>query len=327
MIVSLFKTRQPGMYVFLVLLSIVVFLIAREKSLPVIQSHAAMPLYRLITLCDQKYWLLYSTLTLIIFVLQGIQIHLLISRFEVLYKASFLPWLMYILLMVLVPGLLVFSPAMIANTFILLMFDRLFRIYKCEHAQGYHFEAAAMLSLAVCFYLPAVSFILLLIAAFLILHPFDWRNWVSGLLGFSAPVYLLSVFLLITGKADGFIPDRLNMPFKIHLHLSSNFKVSAFFILILTLLSVLKLRENFYKNNSKTRLFQQVTVIYCFIALLTSLFTPSLPLFRYALVVPGLAVLNGYYMLALRRNWVADSLLILLVTLAILNHFKLPFVH
>jgi hypothetical protein len=225
----------------------------------------------------------------------------------------------------------VFSPALIANTFILLMFDRLFRIYKCEQAQSYHFEAAAMLSLAVCFYLPAVSFILLLIAAFLILHPFDWRNWVSGLLGFSAPFYLLSVFLLITGKADGFIhdlfPSGLNMPFKIHLHLSSNFKVSAFFILILTLLSVLKLRENFYKNNSKTRLFQQVTVIYCFIALLTSLFTPSLPLFRYALVVPGLAVLNGYYMLALRKNGVADSLLILLVTLAMINHFKLPFVH
>jgi hypothetical protein len=32
-------------------------------------------------------------------------------------------------------------------------------------------------------------------------------------------------------------------------------------------------------------------------------------------------------MLALRKNGVADSLLILLVTLAMINHFKLPFVY
>ncbi len=165
-----------------------------------VTSENGMLLYRLITVYADTYGHLYFITGLILFVLQGIQIHLLVNQFEVLYKPSFLPWLMYIVLMGSVPGLLMFSPALLANSFLLLMFDRIFRIYKCDNAQGYHFEAAAMLSLAVCIYLPAASFLLLLIASILILHPFDWRNWVSAFLGFCAPVYLLAVILFLNDR-------------------------------------------------------------------------------------------------------------------------------
>ncbi len=328
MIVSLFKTRQPGYYAFMSLLSITVFL-AGLKSEMRVNTENGMLLYRLITVYADTSQNLYFIAGLILFVLQGIQLHLLVNQFEVLYKPSYLPWLLYIVLMGSVPGVLMFSPALLANSFLLLMFDRIFRIYKCDYAQGYHFEAAAMLSLAVCIYLPAASFILLLIASILILHPFDWRNWVSAFLGFCAPVYLQVIILFLNDSVSHLLRENLLSGYKLTFELKSvipaSYTVTAAFIIFLTVLSILMLRENFYKNTSRTRSYQQVLIIYVFITLLISFFTPETQLFKFALPAIPLSILIGYYLLAVRKNWMADTALILLVVLALFNHLKPPF--
>lgn len=328
MIVSLFKTRQPGYYVFLSLLSIVVY-ISVVRSAMLVTSENGMLLYRLITAYADTYGNLYFIAGLILFVLQGIQIHLLVNQFEVLYKSSYLPWLMYMVLMGSVPGLLMFSPALLSNTLLLLMLDRIFRIYKSEYAQGYHFEAAAMLSLAVCIYLPALSFILLLIASILILHPFDWRNWVSAILGFMTPLYMLAFILFLTDRTALMIPENFlsgyQITFKIKSALPPSYTVTAVIVFIISVISILTLRENFYKNTSRTRSYQQVVIIYFFITLLIPFFTPGIPLFKFALPAIPLSILIGYYLLAVRKNWVADTALILLVALALFNHLKLTF--
>lgn len=288
-----------------------------------------MLLYRLITVYADTSPNLYFVAGLILFILQGIQIHLLVNQFEVLYKPSYLPWLMHILLMGSVPGLLMFSPALLSNSFLLLMFDRIFRIYKCDYAQGYHFEAAAMLSLAVCIYLPVVSFVLLLIASMLILHPFDWRNWVSAFLGFFAPVYLLAIILFLSDNLAMMLPENFlsgyQLAFEIKSVIPASYTVTAVFVILLAGLSILMLRENFYKNTSRTRSYQQVLIIYVFITLVISFFTPGIPLFKFALPAIPLSILIGYYLLAVRKNWIADTALILLVALALFNHLKPPF--
>lgn len=328
MIVSLFKTRQPGYYLFMSLLSIVVFL-SGLRSETLVTSENGMLLFRLITAYADTTPNLYFIAGLILFVLQGIQVHLLVNHFEVLYKPSFLPWLMFIVLMAGFPGLMIFSPALLANSFLLIMFDRLFRIYKCEYAQGYHFEAAAMLSVAVCIYLPAASIILLLIASMLILHPFDWRNWVSAILGFMAPIYLLAISLLFSDSIALMLPENFlsgyQLAFEIKSVIPASYAVTAIFVILLTVLSILMLRENFYKNTSRTRSYQQVIIIYVFITLLISFFTPGIPLFKFALPAIPLSILIGYYLLAVRKNWIADTALILLVALALFNHLKLSF--
>lgn len=328
MIVSLFKTRQPGFYVFLTLISIAVFLSGIRNS-TLLVSGKGMPLYTLITAFSGASEHIYFIAGIFLFVIQGIQLHFLVSRFEVLYKPSFLPWLIYIVLMAAVPGMLIFSPSLLANTFLLLMFDRLFRIYKSEYAQGYHFEAAFMLSIAVCISLPAASFILLMIASMLILHPFDWRNWVSAFLGFLSPIYLLAIILFLAGRTDVLMPENYLHGFRWAFQwsnvLPSGEKVTSLFILVLYVLSIFKLRENFYKNTSRTRSFQQVVIMYGFIALLISFFTPAIPAYKFVLPAIPLAIVIGYYLLALKKNWMADTFLILLIALAIFNHLKLSF--
>lgn len=329
MIADKFKTRQPGFYVFLSLISILVFLVGAKEESRVYAGESAL-LYSLIISFTNNSESVYYIAGLILFVLQGIQIHILVNRFEVLYKPSYLPWLVYIAMMASVPGMLMFSPALLANSFLLIMFDRLFRIYKCDYAQGYHFEAAAMLSLAVCTYLPSAGFILLFITAMLILHPFDWRNWVSAFLGFLAPLYLLTFFLFLAGKTELLfsIKNRsgLSWSFQLGNLLPAGVTVTAVFILLLAVLSILMLRENFYKNTSRTRSYQQVIIIYTFLALLILLFTPEIPVFKFILPALPLAIITGYYLLALRKSWIADTILIMLIILILFNHLNLPFI-
>ncbi len=95
--------------------------------------------------------------------------------------------------------------------------------------------------------------------------------------------------------------------------------------MLLAVLSILMLRENFYKNTSRTRSYQQVLIIYVFIALLITFFTPGIPLYKFALPAIPLSILIGYYLLAVRKNRIADTALLLLIALALYNHLKPPF--
>lgn len=328
MVVHLFKTRQPGYYAVLWLISISVYCTSLRFE-PAAAPETGMPLYQMMMPAEGSVSPWFFMAGLLLFMLQGLQVHLLVNQFEVLYKPSFLPWLMYILLMSLFPGMLKFTPALIANSFLLIMLDRLFRIYKCEYAQGYHFEAAAMLSLAACIYLPAAGFILLLIASILLLHPFDWRNWVSACLGFLSPVYLLAVVLFLAGRTDRLMPEpfKSGLTWKIEWNhvLPQGAMVTVVCVLVLYTLSILMLREHFYKNTSRTRSFQQVIVLYSFVALLISLFTPTMPVYKLVMPAIPISIVTGYYLLALKKNWMADTVFLLIMALAVFNQISLPF--
>ncbi len=318
-----FNTRHPAVYAILVIICVLFFLTGGSSFF--IVTEPAMPLYQMIIGQSQTHPWIYRMAALLLFALQTVHLNSLVLRFEVINKPSFYPGLMYAVWMGSMPELMVFSPALIASTLMLVMLDRLFRIYKSNYAQSGFFEAAALLSLAVCFYLPAVVFIMLLAAAGLILYPFDWRNWMSALFGLLIPPYLFMVIFFLTDKTEfitsGWQHYRLNIVPTMMKSIPEFYLITLFTGFLFTVFGINRLRMDYYRSSSQTRLFQQIIVLFLFVSLLSLFFRlPSL----YPLVLPvvAMAVLSAFWLHSIKRKWMAEVCLFILLLLAVINRIK-----
>ncbi|MCC6384400.1 MAG: hypothetical protein LC117_05810 [Bacteroidia bacterium] len=323
MITSLFKTRQPGFYTILVMIALGLFSLGLRNNVLVIRDYS-MPLYSIILsipLNDQTFF--FSAMLL--FVLQVIHLNSLVNRFDILYQHSYLPGLMYALLTGCIPEFLVFSPTLLVNSLLLLILDRLFRIFKTEEASRYLFEAACLLSVAALIYLPAAGFLVALLAALLILRPFVIREWLATILGLVTPVYILAFSLFFDNNIRMIIPDWKNTGISLSFDwknvIPASYKLSVVFISLLMFLSLIKLREHFYKNVARTRSFQQVIFILGGVTLLILLLTSRMQLYRYVILALPCSVMTGYFFIESKKKWIADSLFLLFLVIILINHF------
>jgi hypothetical protein len=318
-----FNTRHPAVYALLVIICALLYLSGGFSS-PVV-TEPLMPLYRLIIIEGKSNLWIYQVSALLLFVMQTVYLNSLVVRFEVMNKTSFYPGLMYAVWMGSVPELMTFSPALIANTLLLAMLDRLFQIYKSSYAQSCFFEAAVLLSLAICFYLPAAVFVLLMVAAGLILRPFDWRHWMSALFGLLTPPYLLMVIFFLTDKTEyitsGWQHYRLYIIPTVMKSIPESYLITLFTGFLFTVLGVHRLRMDYYRSSSQTRLFQQIIVLFLLISLL-SLFFSSSSLSPLVLPVVAMAVLTAILLHAMKRKWMAEVCFFFLLLLAIMNRLK-----
>lgn len=122
--------------------------------------------------------------------LGAVLISILSIREEMVEKTNYIPGFLYLLFasIELEPALI--HPSLIANVFILLALIYLIETYREENVLPMIFKAAFFISLATFFYINYAFYSFLLIICLLILRPFNWREWIIGLMGLSTPVLI-----------------------------------------------------------------------------------------------------------------------------------------
>jgi hypothetical protein len=258
--------------------------------------------------------------------LEAIYLNSITNKYEVLYKNSYLPALMYALLMSSALSLLFLHPVIIANLFLLRALDRLFMLFKNESAISPLFDSLFFASIASIIYFPAFALIILFLAALAIIRPFSFREWMIAVIGFTVPYFFFGVYF--------FWMDQLKEEWKIFLnhfriaHWKLAFTVETPLLVLfavigcLLLLSINRLRKNYFKNIIRTRVNQQILVIYFIVAMATCFLLNAIPLFQLTMVAIPLAVFFGYYFLAdSRKPWISEFLLWILIAVIAWNHF------
>ena len=94
-----------------------------------------------------------------------------------------------------------------------------------------------------------------------------------------------------------------------------------FFFLVL-LMSLNRLRKNFYKNVIRTRTNQRIVILFFLIAVMSSMVLKIIPLYQLTLLAIPLSVLFSYYFIAeKKRPWVSELILWSMIGLIAWNHF------
>lgn len=257
---------------------------------------------------------------------EAVYLNLIMNRHEVLYRNSYLPALMYALLMSLGLPFLQFHPVILANLFLLLALDKTFSLFKNESPVPALFNSSFFISVASLIYFPATALFIMLLAALLTLRPFSFREWMIALIGFLLPYFFLSVYFFWTDQLTGgwknmlmnFRPEHFRFGFTMQQPLT----VLAVLLGVLFLLSINRLRKNFYKNVIRTRANQQILVLYFLIALFSSLLLKVIPIYQMTLLaIPLAAFFSNFFLSEKKRPWVSELVLWLMIGLITWNHF------
>jgi len=257
---------------------------------------------------------------------EAIYLNTVMNRYEVLYKSSYLPAFIYVLLMSLSLPLLSFHPVIFAAFFLIRALDKTFALFKNDSPAPSLFDSCFLVSIASLIYFPAATFFILFIIALAILRPFSFREWLISFIGFFLPYFFVSVYFFWTDQLkDGWKNSTGN--FSVH-HLQTDFVITRPLVSMLVLLGVLLLlsmnllRQNFYKNVIRTRSNQQILLLFFVIAAASSYVLKIIPLYHFTLLAIPLSVFFAYYFLAAKKRvWFAEMLMWLLVVFIIWNHF------
>jgi len=229
--------------------------------------------------------------------------------------------------MSLMPQFLWLHPILLANIFLLFALDKIFSIYKSPFPLGNIFDSAALISLASLFYLPAAVLLILLLISILILRAFAWRNFAVAIIGFIIPYLFVGVYYFWNENFHEFrrftipatLPDVKNITVQTNIYGWILFSMIA----ILFLLTLVKAQANFYKNVIRTRKFQMLLLFFLAITILIYLIKGSREPYHFSLIAVPLSVFIAYYFLAVKKIWMVETFLWIMLIVMIVQHVNL----
>jgi hypothetical protein len=203
-VIGIFKQKAPGnialLFVFGLLIKLPLFLAPKAA----VSTPLDGKMYQWVSMSLQgQLPVVSSIVAFLLLYIQALQVTNMVNEFRMIAKPTFLPGMAYLLVTSLLPEWSYLSAALIANTFIIWGFIKLFELYNLQGANGKIFNIGLLLGIASFFFFPSFLFAVSVLIGLMILRPFRLNELVLLLFGISAPFYFYGVYL--------FLFDRLSI--------------------------------------------------------------------------------------------------------------------
>lgn len=263
------------------------------------------------------------TLATVLVFIQALLLNVIVNKHNLLGRQTYLPALFYIIFCSLLMPFLTLSLPLLCNFFVLYIFNKLLQTYKQPSAITLLFDIGLVIGLATIIYFPLACLLLLVWACLIVLRPFYWREWLSGLIAFVTCLFFLAVYYYYNQNLALFI--NMWQPFKTPSNFLDSLNLNQFWVLlplaIVVFLALVKVAANFFKSFV---LIRKGFIILLFIAIaLTGSFylNPNFPINHFILLAIPFAFLMAYYFLNAKKKWIYESLFVAL--LATIIYFQL----
>ncbi len=254
---------------------------------------------------------------------QAILFNQIINKHNILGKSSFLPAASYIIVCSVFTPFLSFTPPLLCNFFLLYIFNKILVEYKNNSSIGVMFDLGLVVALGTLFYFPFVGFLLLLWVALLLFKPFYWREWISVMVGFLTLMFILGVYYYWNNKLLDFVeiwkPLSTKLPIYINIELLDYIVLLP--IVVCVLMSMYFLNQNFFKSYVLVRKSFQLAVFILLIALFTFYLKSDFRINHFLLCGLPIALSVSYYFINAKKNWVFESLFLMIVAAIIYFQF------
>jgi len=199
MLLKYFNSNRLSVIILFVMLPILYWIpsLGRE-TVEHIPEPGGMPAGEWIITFNHNFRVLASLIALFLIILNGyLLIQLNTVHIFIPYRTQ-LPLMFYSLLTVCFTQFNWLTPALVASTFIILVFFRVFSAYKKDGISINFLDAGILIAVASLFYFPAIFLFVCLLVTLLLIRPFLWREWVFAFLGLIIPyAFAFSVYYLL----------------------------------------------------------------------------------------------------------------------------------
>ena len=271
-----------------------------------------MPLYGVLSNLVSPVSILGTLITMIIWIIHGLLLVRLNTKFFFINERTYLPATIFILFGCFIADLQSLNPVIISSIFLLLAIERLIDSYRNTNISFSSFDAGLLIGTGTLFYLNLGFFVLLIWIGLLILRPVNWREWVVPILGFCTPVFIIAaIYYLINGDLSlfiGIIRDNL-VPFKYDIT-QFHYYFLGYLALLVVFASFQILRDIITKKIKSRKIFLIFWWIFS-ISVIVFFFVPwvSFEIFLFGFA-PLSFLLHNYY-LNIRVKWFGELSFIL----------------
>ena len=273
MLLRVFKSKQIYNLFLIPILGILFWMKAflSPETFEFFPGEDQMPLFSLLAILVGN-----SVMTgkIVAFIAEMVLVFLVIrlsTLFGFLRTRSYLPGIIYIILVGGFPSLLFFHPVFPGTIFLLLSIYYLFDAYNKNEILENCFITGFILSVGSLFYFPLVIFIPLLIAGFLFLaRMYQWRHFLLPLVGFATPWLITISAYYLTDSAPQLFAIISNNTYENNpIEVSEPVKYYSFLVMILAIISGLFLIK--YYDTKKISSRKYLAILTFFLAITASI--------------------------------------------------------
>lgn len=259
---------------------------------------------------------------MIIVVIQAIILNRIVNEYNLLGKPSFIPALMYVTASALLEPFVVLNPALIANFFMLWMIEKFLSIYRREKVLPVLFDLGMIIAAGSMIYFPFVAMLPLVWVVLIIFRPFNWREWLAGIIGFVTIYFFIGTFYYLNNSLDTFFHTvPLARTFKTGFHINFYDYIVLIPVILILISSVFTLRQKFYRSNVHVRKAYIVLLFMLVFAILSFYLRTRYNVYHFLLAIPSLSVFMGHFFVSSGKRWFYESLYMLLAAFIIYFQF------
>ena len=256
---------------------------------------------------------------------QAIYLNVIVGQYKLVTENSHLSSLMFVVLNSCFILLLSLSQLVIANTFVLIAFHQLLKMYNLKNNYAILFNASLLIALASLIYLPNILYFVLLWIALIYNTTPKWRDFIISLIGLSIPILYFASYKYVfsVGFVSYNIDDYFFNIYNVHW---SDFSIfSKTFFCVLCLISIFSFITLFsLLNKSVVRVRKSLIVVVLMVII--GLSTLALNQFDYLatlLVVSiPLAIIFANFFQNFRKKWIAEVLFLILIGSIVGGYFS-----
>jgi hypothetical protein len=229
----------------------------------------------------------------------------------------------FVLLNGLSPALLVFNPIIVANTFVLVMFHQLSKSYNIQQPFSVSFNTGFLIALATLVYLPFILLFPFTWVVFVYAGIPKWRNFAISIIGLLVPFIFYGAYFYLTDSYEN-LNETLGLNTVIfNERITQEIQPLLYYTFLgIGFLSLFHLLKNIQKDVIKVRKFNMVFLIMLFFISLFTFINGADYVAVYLIITIPLSVFLANYFNEIKRNWLAELLLILLLVAAVINYFS-----
>ncbi|MGE0561399.1 MAG: DUF6427 family protein [Flavobacteriales bacterium] len=321
MIVKIFKTNQIIANIFIVLLSVLLWIPGYYNHVELnFENHSLFNLFGK-WFVEHRWINVLFTSFLIGF--QAVFLNFIINQEKLIKGNTHLVGLFYVVLNGALALLFTINPIIIVNTFLITILFLMFKLYSQSEAKALLFNTCFLLSIGTLFYMPLFCLLPLIWIVLSYVRTPGYRDYFISLIGFLLPFLYLTTYLYIT---DGLYKSNI-IDWIYYLSIFPKLLLNQpyfYYISVLTgfvILSGASLVSQLSREVVKDRKLFIVLILMTIFIASTVLFNTSDYISLYILLTIPFSVVLANYFYKLKKEWLAEVFFILLVLGILASYF------
>ena len=271
---------------------------------------------------EGSHWVSFFLTVILVFIIAMIT-NVLVMKYRVSRDQSLFPAMMFVLVSSISIDMIMISPVLITILLLGFALINLVGIYKKPEVSGKMLNAGFLLAISQLFYSSSIVFLLLGLAAIIILKSPRLREYFQYLAGWIAVYFLLTTILYWKGNLSLISSySDFSLRFKSIFEFENHLAISASISLIIWIVSVI-LSYNVFTQKKNLQAVKNLSIIYwVFLCGFLSLFFsgPISGSHFYMIAIPS-AVFGSLYLENLKRQYLAEFLHLFIIAVIFFFHF------